>query len=285
MDELGLTGKTTLVLRSLDKLDKLGAETVKRELEAEQGVPPRAVEAIFAFAAEGGDPEDVLTGLRRRFAAHAGAQEGIERLATVVAGLRTAGVPSQRYRLDLGLARGLDYYTGTIYETVLDDEPEVGSICSGGRYDNLASLYTRDQLPGVGASLGLDRLLDALERLGLSTHSGATAQVLVAVLDRGRWLEYLRMAEEIRAQGVPTELYLDERRLDRQLQYADRKGIPLVVIAGEDEIARGTVAVKDLRSGEQESGVARPELARAVARALARGAGARGRAPRAGGGK
>jgi len=268
LDELGLAGQATPILRSLDKLDKLGPETVRRELEREGGVPAAAVEAIFAFAAETGDPEEVLGRLRRRFAAHAGAQAGIERLAAVVAGLSAVGVPAQRYRLDLGLARGLDYYTGTIFETVLDDEPEVGSICSGGRYDNLASLYTRDQLPGVGASLGLDRLLDSLQRLGLSTNRGATAQVLVAVLEPARWLEYLRMAEEIRGQGIPAELYLEERRLDRQLQYANRKGIPLVVIAGDEEFATGTVAVKDLRTGEQESGVPRPELAGAVARAL-----------------
>jgi histidyl-tRNA synthetase len=269
LDELGLAGQATPILRSLDKLDKLGEEKVRRELETESGVPSPAVDAIFAFAAERGDPEEALDRLRVRFAAHAGAQAGVERLATVVAGLRGAGVPAERYRLDLGLARGLDYYTGTIYETVLEDERELGSICSGGRYDHLASLYTRDPLPGVGASLGLDRLLDSLQRLGMTTGSSATAQVLVAVLDQKRLIEYLRMAEEIRARGIPAELYLDERRLDRQLQYADRKGIPLVVIAGDEEFTRSTVAIKDLRTGEQQGGVPRADLAPAVARTLA----------------
>jgi histidyl-tRNA synthetase len=241
-------------------------------MEAEAAAPPPAIEAIFAFAAERGEVGELLERLRARFAGRPAALAGVERLAVVASGLAAAGVPPDRYRLDLALARGLDYYTGTIYETVLLDEPAVGSICSGGRYDNLASLYTRDLLPGVGASLGLDRLLDALERLGLATGTRATAQVLVAVLERERWIDYLRMAEEIRARGIPAELYLDERKLDRQLQYADRKGMALVVIAGADELAGGTVALKDLRSGEQRAGVRRAELVAAVAAALEAGA-------------
>ncbi len=269
LDEIGLGDRALPVLRALDKLDRFGREQVEAELRG-AGASTDAIAAIFAFAAERGEPEDVLSRLALRFAGHGGAQEGVRRLQTVVAGLKAAGVPAARYRLDLGIARGLDYYTGTIFETMLEDEPEVGSICSGGRYDNLASIYTRDVLPGVGASLGLDRLLDALQRLGVAASSGATAQVLVAVLNPERWIDYLRMAEEIRAGGISAELYLDERKLDRQLQYADRKGIPLVIIAGDDEFAAGVVSLKDLRSGEQERGVGRPRLAEAVITALGR---------------
>jgi histidyl-tRNA synthetase len=268
LDEIGFGDRAISVLRALDKLDRFGREQVEKEL-VQAGAKPAAIDAIFAFAAEPGEPEEVLARLALRFAAHPGALEGIRRLQTVVAGFKAAGVPPARYRLDLALARGFDYYTGTIIETMLEDEPELGSICSGGRYDNLASIYTRDVLPGVGASLGLDRLLDSLQRLGVAAGSRATAQVLVAVLDPARGLDYLRMAEEIRAAGIPTELYLDERKLDRQLHYADRKGIALVVIAGEQEFAAKVVAIKDLQSGTQENGVVREKLVEAVRRALA----------------
>ncbi len=277
LDELGLAGRAGPILRALDKVDKIGRDGVARELEEAASAPPAAIEAIFAFAAERGEAGELIERLRARFAGRPAALAGVERLAVVVGGLAAAGVSPGRYRVDLALARGLDYYTGTIYETVLLDETALGSICSGGRYDNLASLYTRDLLPGVGASLGLDRLLDALERLGLATGTRATAQVLVAVLERERWVDYLRMAEEIRAHGIPAELYLDERRLDRQLQYADRKGMALVVIAGSDELAGGTVALKDLRTGEQRGGEPRAELAVAVAAALAAGGAAAAR--------
>lgn len=266
--ELGLAAAAVPILRALDKLDKIGRDGVAREMAAATPASPAAIEAIFAFAGEGGTPAEILDRLASRFAGHAAAAAGIERLRVVTSGLAAAGVPPERYRVDLALARGLDYYTGTIYETVLGDELDLGSICSGGRYDNLASLYTRDVLPGVGASLGLDRLLDALHRLGLSTKNQATAQVLVAVLDPGRWTEYLRLAEELRAAGVPAELYLDEHRLERQLRYADRKGIPLVVIAGEDELARGVVAIKDLVSGDQRSAIPRAEFVPAIRAAL-----------------
>jgi histidyl-tRNA synthetase len=274
LSEIGLEGKAGPVLRALDKLEKAGAEVVTRELEREAGASPAAIDALFAFAAERGEPLALLKRLGDRFRGHAAAEEGAGRLRTIVLGLRAAGVSDDRFRIDLSLARGLDYYTGTIVETMLEDEPELGSVCSGGRYDNLASLYTREVLPGVGASLGLDRLLDALSRLGAAGKAGAsqaTARAMVAVLDPGRFTDYLQIAEELRAGGIPTELYLDERKLDRQLKYADRKGIPVVVIAGESELARGTVAVKDLRRGVQEDQVPRRGLAAKIAELLASG--------------
>jgi histidyl-tRNA synthetase len=269
LDELGVADATAPILRALDKLAKIGREAVAKEMEAAAGVAPAAIDAIFAFADQRGEPEELLGRLADRFADRPRAEAGIERLRQVMAGLEAAGVAPSRYRLDLAMTRGLDYYTGTIFETVLTDAPEFGSICSGGRYDDLASLYTRDLLPGVGGSLGLDRLLDALERLGLASGDSATAQVLVTVLDRARWLDCLRIAEELRAAGVPAELYLDERRLDRQLQYANRKKIPLVVIAGGDELARGVVAIKNMRTGVQQGDVPRAELGPAISAALA----------------
>jgi histidyl-tRNA synthetase len=269
LDELALAERASPILRALDKLGKVGEAAVAREMETEAGASPEAVKAFFAFARESGEPGEVLARLGSRFTGHESATAAVERLRTVIGGLRAAGVPDERFRIDLSLARGLDYYTGTIFETVLGDEPEVGSVCSGGRYDNLASLYTRDVLPGVGASLGLDRLLDAMSRLGTATPSQTTAQVLVAVVDPGRWLDYVQIAEELRTAGIPTELYLDERKLDRQLQYANRKGIPVVVIAGEAALAKQAVAVKDLTSGKQWDDVPRKEIAARVAALVA----------------
>jgi histidyl-tRNA synthetase len=269
LDELGLAAAAVPILRALDKLDKIGRDQVAREMEATAGARPAAIDAIFAFAGERGAPAELLARLTARYGGHPAAAAGIERLRVVTEGLAATGVPPARYRIDLALARGLDYYTGTIFETVLGDEPDLGSVCSGGRYDNLASLYTRDVMPGVGASLGLDRLLDALARLGLFANNQATAQVLVAVLEAARWRDYLALATELRGGGVATELYLEEHRLDRQLRYADRRGIPLVLIAGGDELARGTVAIKDLRRGVQEDAVARAGFVPAVKRLLA----------------
>ncbi|HWN83074.1 MAG TPA: histidine--tRNA ligase [Candidatus Udaeobacter sp.] len=265
LDELGLADRTGAVLRALDKLEKVGEEAVARELEAQAGTSPEAARKIFDFARQSGEPGALLARLGARFAGHPGALAGGERLRTVIEGLRAAGVPEERFRIDLSLARGLDYYTGTIFETVLLDEPEVGSVCSGGRYDNLASVYTKDVLPGVGASLGIDRLLDALSRIGGAATGAATAHVIVTVLDRARWVDYVQIAEELRAAGIPAELYLDERKLDRQLQYANRKGIRVAVIAGESELDRGQVAIKDLQSGSQSDGIPRRELAARVA--------------------
>ena len=265
LDEVGLADRTGPVLRALDKLEKVGEETVARELEAQAGASPEAARKIFDFAHQSGEPGALLARLGARFAGHPAAIEGGERLKTVVEGLRAAGVPEERFRIDLSLARGLDYYTGTIFETVLLDELEVGSVCSGGRYDNLASLYTKDVLPGVGASLGIDRLLDALSRIGGAGSGQATAKVLVTVMAPSRWIDYVQIAEELRAAGIPVELYLDERKLDRQLQYANRKGIPVAVIAGEAELDRNQVAIKDLQSGSQTDGVPRRELAARVA--------------------
>jgi histidyl-tRNA synthetase len=265
LDELALSGHSASILRALDKLERVGETAVGSEIGTEAGASQAAIEALFDFVRESGEPGTLLARLGERFKSHPAALAGVERLKLVIEGLRAAKVPEERFRIDLSLARGLDYYTGTVFETVLLDEPEVGSVCSGGRYDNLASLFTRDVLPGVGASLGLDRLLDAQSRMGSAAPSLATAKVLVAVLAPERATDYLLIAEELRAAGIPTELYLDERKLDRQLQYANRKGIPVAIIAGASELDRGQNAIKDLRSGTQSDAVPREQLAARVA--------------------
>ena len=181
---------------------------------------------------------------------------------------RTVGIPPDRIELDVSIARGLDYYTGTIYETFLTQLPGIGSVCSGGRYDNLAGLFTKQSLPGVGASLGLDRLLAAMEELGLCDNSTTPAPVLIVHFDAAHAGDYLRVARELRAVGIATEVYPDPKPIKKQLKYADRKGFRLAIIAGADEFAAGNWQVKDLTKGEQQT-VTDGELVEAVREALA----------------
>src|SRR5581483_199376 len=162
---------------------------------------------------------------------------------------RTAGVPEERLALDLSIARGLDYYTGTIYETFLGDLPGIGSVCSGGRYDDLAGLYTKQKLPGVGASLGLDRLLAAMEELNLLPKVSTPAPVFVVQFSADRLGEYQQMARSLRAAGVGVEVYPEaKKKVGQQLEYADKRGFQVALIAGPDEFAQGVWKVKDLRT-------------------------------------
>ena len=173
------------------------------------------------------------------------------KLQELFAACDTAGIPGGRVQLDPAIARGLDYYTGPIYETFLDQLPGIGSVCSGGRYDDLAGLFTAQPLPGVGASLGLDRLLAAMTELGLSEFSATAAPVLVAHFDTNHGADYLATARHLRQAGISCEVYPDPRPLGKQLKYADRKGFRLVLIAGVDEFANKTWQLKDLATGEQ----------------------------------
>jgi histidyl-tRNA synthetase len=165
--------------------------------------------------------------------------------------LRAMGVPESRYAINLSIARGLDYYTGIVYETTLDAHPQIGSICSGGRYDDLASHYSKSKLPGVGISIGLTRLFFQLREAGLIATADSSVDVLVTLLDEPGLDQALALSQQLRAAGFNVETQLEPRKLAKQLQYADRAGIRFVVIRGEDEAARDVVAVKDLRRGEQ----------------------------------
>ena len=180
-------------------------------------------------------------------------------LDTVVA----FGVPESAFALNLSIARGLDYYTGTVYETTLNDHPGIGSICSGGRYDNLAANYTKSTLPGVGISIGLTRLFWQLREAGLVKTADSSVQVLVTQMDAAQLPECLAIAKELRDAGIATEIALEGGKLGKQLKYADRAGIRFAVVMGEDELARGAVAVKDLRRGDQFE-VLRAELVKSL---------------------
>ena len=252
LEDAGLAGKTRPILIALDKLPKIGADAVREEM-ARAGVGADQAGRLLALARTEGDNADVLERLRRDFGNNPRAAEGIRRLEELLAVALQAGLPPERLRLDLSIARGLDYYTGTIYETFLTDLPGIGSICSGGRYDNLAALYTKQQLPGVGASLGLDRLLAALEELKLLKGATTPAPVLLVQFSADRLGAYQHMARALRAAGIGVEVYPEAKKLGPQLQYAEKRGFRIALIAGPDEFAAGTWKVKDLATRVEKS--------------------------------
>jgi histidyl-tRNA synthetase len=260
---LGIDGDHQLaVLRELDKLDKRGEAAVRATLAGEGfGLGVGAIDALMAFSqVRSRGHADALAKLDALGAGTPLFEEGRAELRGVLAQLQALGVPESRYALNLSIARGLDYYTGIVYETTLDAHPQIGSICSGGRYDNLASHYTKSKLPGVGISIGLTRLFYQLQDAGLVSTADSSVDVLVALMDDASLPDALALSQRLRAAGLNVETQLEARKLAKQMQYADRAGIRFVAIRGEDEIARGAVAVKDLRRGEQFE-VAEAELA------------------------
>ena len=266
---LGIEGERQLeVLRELDKLDKRGADAVRDTLLGEGfALPGEAVDKLMAFSqVRSSGHDDALAKLEALGAGTPLFEEGRAELRDALERLRSMGVPETDYAINLSIARGLDYYTGMVYETLLDDYPQIGSICSGGRYDDLASHYTKSKLPGVGISIGLTRLFWQLREAGLVEAAESTVDVLVTLMDDGGLDHALALSQRLRAAGLNVETQLEPRKLGRQLQYADRAGIRFALIRGGDEAARGVVSVKDLRSGEQfeldEGGLAEALLAR-----------------------
>jgi histidyl-tRNA synthetase len=266
LEELGLAARAGDILRALDKLPKVGPEKVREEMTA--SASPEQAERVLALAQTGGTNAEVLDRLQRDFGGNAKAADGVARLRELLDVARTAGVPEERLRLDLSIARGLDYYTGTIYETFLSDLPGIGSVCSGGRYDDLAGLYTKQKLPGVGASLGLDRLLAAMEELGLLPKAATPAPVLVVQFTADRLGEYQKMARSLRAEGIGVEVYPEAKKVGQQLQYADRRGFRVALIAGPDEFAAGVWNVKDLAAQIQREKVPAAEVAGVIRQML-----------------
>jgi histidyl-tRNA synthetase len=278
-EELGVTDgeRQALMLREVDKLDKRGPDYVREVLTGEAfGLSAGAAQRVLDFVAiRSTGHADALA----RLAALGGGGEAFEtgrrELVEVLELVKALGVPEKNYAINLSIARGLDYYTGTVYETTLDAYPQIGSICSGGRYENLAGHYTRSHLPGVGISIGLTRLFWQLREANLVDAAASSVDVLVSQMDEARLPLYLEIASQLRAAGINTEVQLETKKLARQFQYADRAGIRFVVVVGDEEAAKDEVAVKDLRKQEQFT-VARSELVRTLrveieqARAMAR---------------
>ncbi len=249
---LGLTEQSGDIMRTVDKLDKIGAEKVRTLLVDECGVSAESADEILKFIAITGDNEQVLAALESYRGRNEVFDEGLDQLNTVVKYLSAFGVPAENFAVDLTIARGLDYYTGTVYETTLLDHPEIGSVCSGGRYDNLAEYYTDKQLPGVGISIGLTRLFYVLGEQGMLNPDLPTAPADVLILPMTADLApAVTLATRLRAAGVRTQLYTEQKKFKAKMNYADKLGVPYVVFLGDDEIAGNVVACKDMTSGEQ----------------------------------
>jgi histidyl-tRNA synthetase len=263
LDLLGLADKTVPLLRSLDKLPKIGRDKVIEEMVREAAVTAQQASRVLDLAETTGTNDAILARVEESLGGTPNdrAMEGLRRLRELLAVAKESGIPEGRFKIDLSICRGLDYYTGTIYETFLTDLPGIGSVCSGGRYDNLASLYTKQVLPGVGASLGLDRLIAAMEELRhpLLTGQSTPAEVLVVQFDAARLGDYQRVARTLREAGIAVEVYPDAKKVGQQLAYAEKRGFKLALIAGPDEFKLGVWKIKDLAKRE-ETTVAESEL-------------------------
>ena len=249
---LGLSQQSSDIMRTVDKLDKIGPEKVRAMLLEDCGLSDAQADEILKFIAIRGTNAEVIAALE----GYAGRDEtfdlGLGELKTVTANLTAFGVAEENFAVDLTIARGLDYYTGTVYETFLLDHPELGSVCSGGRYDNLAGYYIEKQLPGVGISIGLTRLFYVLDEQGLLNpalpSAPADALVLPMTADPA---PAIALAEQLRSQGLRVQLYGEQKKFKQKMSYADKLGVPFAVLLGEDEIAQGKCSVKNMKTGEQ----------------------------------
>ena len=251
---LGLTEKSADVMRTVDKLDKIGPEKVKTILVEDFAVSGSDADEILKFIAIKGSNAEVLKELEGYTGRNEMFDQGLSELNTVVKYLADFGVPAENFAVDLTIARGLDYYTGTVYETTLLDHPEIGSVCSGGRYDNLAEFYTDKQLPGVGISIGLTRLFYVLGEQGMLNPELPTAPADVLILPMTEDLSpAISFATTLRDAGIRTQLHGEKKKFKQKLAYADKLSIPYAVFLGEDEVNAGKVTVKDLSSGAQQT--------------------------------
>lgn len=275
---LGLSEQAGDVLRTIDKLDKIGADKVRELLTDTCGVTGENADEILRFIACPGTSADKLAFLEQYRGRNETFDTGLDELRTVVGYLPAFGVPEENFELDLTIARGLDYYTGTVYETVLLDHPEVGSICSGGRYDDLAGYYTNKSLPGVGISIGLTRLFYILQEQNMISDAVLTAPADVLILPMTDDLSAaVALASELRAGGLRVQLYSEKKKFKAKIGYADKLGIPFVIFLGEDEVAQHVCALKNMATGVQEAVTSaaaletiRAEIARRSAGAILR---------------
>lgn len=251
---LGLHEQTGDVMRTIDKLEKIGADKVREILMDECKTSAEQADEILKFITLSGGTQGILDALRQYHGRNALLDCGIEELATVAAYLDGFGVPADCFEIDLTIARGLDYYTGTVYETTMLDHPEIGSICSGGRYDNLAEYYTDKKLPGVGISIGLTRLFFLLQEKGYLNQNPPASPADVLILPMTEDVgAAIALATRLRDAGVRVQLHCEKKKFKAKITYADKLAIPYVIFMGEDEIQNNTIALKELATGEQSN--------------------------------
>ena len=248
---LALQEQSGEIMRTVDKLDKIGPEKVRAILTEELGLTREQAEQILSFMAISGDNSQVLAALEEYRGRNETFDAGLAELRAVTEHLAAFGVPQTHFAVDLSIARGLDYYTGTVYETTLLDYPQIGSVCSGGRYDNLAGYYTDKKLPGVGISIGLTRLFYVLDEQGLLREDGGDGVQALVLPMTADPAPAIALAEELRSAGLQVQLYGEQKKFKQKMSYADKLGVPFAVLLGEDELAQGKCSVKDMRSGEQ----------------------------------
>ncbi len=241
------------VLRIIDKIEKIGEQAVAAEL-SELGVDSEKTQSIIRFIKIKGTPEDIVKSLNEMNVENEMFSVGLAELSEVCGFIRSFGICESNFAVDLTIARGLDYYTGTVYETILKDHPSIGSVCSGGRYDNLAQNYTTRKLPGVGISIGLSRLFYKLREENLIAGSDKSTPTQLLIIPMKETMSAsLDIATQIREKGIPVEIYLNETKMAKKFGYADKLGIPYAMVIGEDELKEGIFKLKNMRSGEQES--------------------------------
>ncbi len=257
---LGLTERSGDIMRTVDKLDKIGPEKVRVILAEDLALTETEADEILKFISIRGSNAEVLQALEGYRGKNEMFDTGLEELTAVTKYLADFGVPEENFAVDLTIARGLDYYTGTVYETRMLDHPEIGAICAGGRYDNLAEYYSQKSLPGVGVAIGLTRLFYVLEEQGMLNPELPTAPADCLILPMSEDLgPAISLATRLRDAGIRTQLYSEQKKFKAKIQYADKLGIPYVIFLGDDEIAQGVCSVKNLSTGEQLS--LRPEEA------------------------
>ena len=250
----GMQEKSAEIMRTVDKLDKIGEEKVKQLLIDEVKMLPCKVENVLDFMAIKGSNAEVVSALERYRGMNETFDEGLDELIAVTANLKEFGVPEEHFTIDLTIARGLDYYTGTVYETIMTEHPEIGSVCSGGRYDNLAEYYTDKKLPGVGISIGLTRLFFVLSEQGLLSDEPVSAPCDAIVIPMTEDTAYaVSTATSLRNAGIRTQLYGEKKKFKAKMSYAGKLDIPFTVIIGEDEINGNKMSVKDMHTGEQQT--------------------------------
>ena len=250
--ELELTEKSTDIMRIIDKLEKIGKENVIKCLQ-DLDVPNEKIESIIKFIEIDGNNDEKIKALEKLQFSNETFIQGLNEIKDVVKYVRLFGVPESNFKVDLTIARGLDYYTGTVYETFLDDYREIGSVCSGGRYDNLAGFYTDRKLPGVGVSIGLTRLFYKLNELNIvKEEEQSISKILVVSMDEKYQNKALETADALRKAGINTDVYLEDKKIKAKFKYADKLKIPYVAVIGENEEEHGTVSLKNMVSGEQE---------------------------------
>lgn len=250
-ESLNQKENATEILRIIDKIEKIGKEAVIEELE-KINVPNESINKIMDFIEIEGTTDEKLQKLNELNIKNEEFEKGLDELTQVVKYVRIFGIPEANFKVDLTIARGLDYYTGTVYETFLNQYRELGSVCSGGRYENLAEYYTDKQLPGVGISIGLTRLFYKLNELQLiKAEKKSIAEVLVVPMVQDLTVP-IQIATDLRKKGISTEVYLNDKKIKAKMKYADKLEIPYVIVVGEDEINSGIVKIKNMKTGEEK---------------------------------